>query len=619
MSMRIALVSGHASPLAGPDGGQHGEVARLARHLARRGHAVEVLTRRYSAALPCVAEWPDGVRVVHLPAGPPQPRRPEDLLPLMEEFTAHAVHRARRAGYDLVHAHFFTSALVATELKRLLGIPFVVSFHELGRVRRLHGADDFPDRRLTIEARAVAEADRILAACPQDKADLLAHYQAPPGRVRTIPCGFDANEFAPMDRGQARAALGLDPDERLVLRPGRLAPHEGAEDAVRALARLRDEHGLEARLLVVGGEARDPDPGRTPEIARLRDVAASEGVADRVTFVGRRDRHELRAWYAAADVVVHAPWFEPSGRTVIEAMACGVPVVGSDVGGIKMAVRDGVTGLLAPPKDPAAVAACLARLFRDPDLCTRMGRRAARRARARFTWRRVGAAVERLYAEVLGLKTGRKPPPRAAPSRAAEGRAAERGGAVFLDLNGALVENPDDVLDPGRLRLAPGVADGLAALAGAACRVVVVSHQPGVARGLFPETALAGVERSVRRLLAACGVGCAGFYWCPHDPAGSVPPFAVSCWCRKPAPGLLHRAAADLGLDLSRCWMVGDVLDDVEAGRAAGCRTVLIDDGQETEWHAGPARLPHHAAADLSEAVRLIVGVAAPAVVVAKV
>ena len=140
---------------------------------------------------------------------------------------------------------------------------------------------------------------------------------------------------------------------------------------------------------------------------------------------------------------------------------------------------------------------------------------------------------------------------------------------------------------------------------------MVVSNQSGVARGYFPEAALAGVERELRRRMAGFGVELSGFYYCPHHPRGGVPGYAVACDCRKPAPGLLLRAAAELGLDLRRSWLVGDILDDVEAGRRAGCRTVLLDNGHETEWRPGPLRRPHHTAADLAAAARVL----APALV----
>lgn len=178
--------------------------------------------------------------------------------------------------------------------------------------------------------------------------------------------------------------------------------------------------------------------------------------------------------------------------------------------------------------------------------------------------------------------------------------------AVFLDKDGTLIDNVPYNVDPARMTLARGAAEGLPSLHAAGYRLFVVSNQAGVARGRFAERALDGVAARLAELLDGIGVPLAGFSWCPHDPRGAVPEYAVQCDCRKPAPGLLQRAAREHGLDLGASWMVGDILDDIEAGRRAGCSTVLLNVGSETEWQRGPLREPHHVARDLAEAARII-------------
>jgi len=409
MSRRIALISEHASPLAvlgGVDaGGQNVYVDHLARSLAQLGDRVDVFTRRDDASLDDVVDLAPGVRVVHVDAGPPEPVAKEALIPHMPEFTARMLRWITDRGetYDLAHANFFMSGLVAADLKAHIGLPFVVTFHALGRVRRqFHGADDgFPDERFAIEDRIVAEADRILAECPQDEEDLIRLYNAEPARIAIVPCGFDPTEFAPMSRPLARLELGLDPAERILLQLGRMVPRKGVDNAIRGLAALQRDHGLAARLLVVGGADRDPDPERTPELGRLKAIADEEGVGDRVMFVGRRDRHELAAYYNAADIFVSTPWYEPFGITPLEAMACGIPVLGSNVGGIKFSVRDGETGYLVPPNDPSALAERAAHLFKHPKLLSVLGRQGVRRVNDLFTWERVASGVAASYEEVL--------------------------------------------------------------------------------------------------------------------------------------------------------------------------------------------------------------------------
>jgi D-glycero-D-manno-heptose 1,7-bisphosphate phosphatase len=186
--------------------------------------------------------------------------------------------------------------------------------------------------------------------------------------------------------------------------------------------------------------------------------------------------------------------------------------------------------------------------------------------------------------------------------------------AVFLDKDGTVVDDVPYNVDPSRIALAEGVGEALGALARAGYAIVLVSNQSGVARGLFPESALAGVARHLEAELGALGVRLDGFYFCPHHPDGRVREYAVACCCRKPMPGMLERAAADHGLQLARSWMVGDILDDVEAGRRAGCRTVLVDIGHETEWDVGPLRRPDLVVPNLPAAAEAIVAASDPAV-----
>jgi glycosyltransferase involved in cell wall biosynthesis len=321
----------------------------------------------------------------------------------MGEFTSFVIQASRRRPYDLIHANFFMSALVDADVKRALGTPFVVTFHALGRVRHLYQreADGFPEERLAIEERVIAEADRIIAECPQDEEDLIRLYDADPEKITIILCGFDPREFWPIGKTIARDALGLDPERPVILQLGRMVPRKGVETVIRGLGRLVREHGIAAQLLIVGGESDDADPAVTPEIGRLRRIATEEGLGDEVIFVGRRGRDALKYYYSAADLFVTTPWYEPFGITPVEAMACGTPVIGSNVGGIKFTVRDGENGYLVPPKDPDALAERIAHLYSNPKLLSVLGRQAIRRANDLFTWQRVTGALGDLYEEVF--------------------------------------------------------------------------------------------------------------------------------------------------------------------------------------------------------------------------
>lgn len=178
--------------------------------------------------------------------------------------------------------------------------------------------------------------------------------------------------------------------------------------------------------------------------------------------------------------------------------------------------------------------------------------------------------------------------------------------AVFLDKDGTLIEDVPYNVDPVQIRFTPGAIDGLRLLADQGFRLFVVSNQPGVALGRYPEEAISQVERHISEALRDRGVSLDGFYYCPHFPRGAIPRYAIECMCRKPESGLLAQAARDHGIELTRSWMVGDILDDIEAGRRVRCRTILINNGNETQWDLSGERWPEALADDLLSAAQII-------------
>jgi len=402
---RVAIISDHASPLvvlgSSDCGGQNVYVAQLARELGCAGHLVDVFTRRDAPGQRPVVQWTENIRVIHVPAGPAHHVPKEELLPCMDEFSRYVTRfvRRQRGDYDIVHANFFMSGMVAQHLKATLGLPFVITFHALGRVRRRAqgSADTFPVARMRIEATLMRAADRVIAECPQDRLDMERLYGAPLSRIAIAPCGFAPDELWPVPMREARTRLGLDPHRFIVLQLGRMVPRKGVDTVIQGVSMLRHRHGVDAQLLVVGGG--DGDDGL--ELARLRSLATDLGIGAHVRFDGRQPRHLLRDYYSAADVFASTPWYEPFGITPVEAMACARPVVGSEVGGIKSTVSDGHTGFLVPSRDPAALAERLARLQRHPGLARAMGEAGRRRACEHYTWHQVAGRLSAIYAEVL--------------------------------------------------------------------------------------------------------------------------------------------------------------------------------------------------------------------------
>lgn len=408
MNRRIALISEHASPLAavgGIDtGGQNIAVAELSRHLAALGYEIDVFTRWDDSRVPKVVNWRAGIRIVHVEAGPVTSIPKEKLLPWMPAFTSGMMRfmEAENNPYKLIHAHFFMSAQVAADIKRKLNIPFIVTFHALAKVRRLHqGANDwFPDDGFAIEDRILEEADQIVALCEQERDDLIHLYQADPGKITVIPNGFRSDEIFPVDKLFARMALKLDPDERIILQLGRMVPRKGVDNVIRALGHMRREHDFEARLVIVGGESDEPDPRITPEIGRLQEIARAEEAGDLVTFVGRRPRDMLHYYYSAADVFITTPWYEPFGITPVESMACGTPVIGSAVGGIKSTVVEGRTGFLVPPNDPVALGQRIVELLSSGKLMMYFRENGLRHVNEHYTWMKAAHLTAGLYERV---------------------------------------------------------------------------------------------------------------------------------------------------------------------------------------------------------------------------
>jgi glycosyltransferase involved in cell wall biosynthesis len=294
------------------------------------------------------------------------------------------------------------SALVASNIKKATGIPYVVTFHALGLVRRLHQKqqDGFPPERTIIEKHIVNDANLLIAECPQDKDDLIMHYDADPERIAIVPCGFNPKEFYPIDKEAARDFLRLSQHDKIILQLGRMVPRKGVDNVIRAVGIARKKID-NIKLLVVGGEADSPDPRLTPEIGRLQAVARECNVYDQVQFTGRKARSLLKYYYAAADIFISTPWYEPFGITPLEAMACGTPVIGSNVGGIKYSVVDQRTGFLVPPHEPEMLADKINELLHDTVLYHAMCKNAIKHVKSSFTWSKVASSIHHVYNKVL--------------------------------------------------------------------------------------------------------------------------------------------------------------------------------------------------------------------------
>jgi D-inositol-3-phosphate glycosyltransferase len=422
MTRRVAMISEHASPVAllgGVDaGGQNVYVDAVSRGLVAHGYETDVFTARGDLAQPRVVAWADGVRVIEIPVGAGTPLLKDELWPHMPAFRD-AIDRFadhEGAGYDLIHGNFWMSGWVAAELGLRWGTPTVQIFHATGvtKQREQGAADTSPAGRIDVEKAVVRAVDRLIAQCPAERDELLADYGARADQIALIPSAVDIDRYRPVARSAARRKLEIDPSVEMIVYVGRIVPRKDVRNVVQALARLKARRlsaGMTAMpvLFVVGGETERPDPVATPEIGVLRALAAELDVLDQVRFVGRRQPDELHLWYAAAEVAVTTPWYEPFGLTPLEAMSCGTPVIGSRVGGIAFTVADGETGFLVPPRDPDALGDRLEEVLRDPARRVRMGQAGRARVLGSFTWQQVAIRTAALYDHLLSERVAPSP------------------------------------------------------------------------------------------------------------------------------------------------------------------------------------------------------------------
>lgn len=406
---RIAMISEHASPLSCigkvDTGGQNVYVDQVARHLVAKGYQVDVFTRHDNTNSEEVVDCIHGMRVIHIKAGPQINIIKEEMMPYMPEFAENMIAFIikNRLHYQAIHAHFFMSGMVACELKKRLGIPFVITFHALGFVRRLHQAenDKFPAGRMMAEEQIVEQADHIIAECPQDKEDLLNYYHADASRISIIPCGFSKKEFYPISKKNARKYLGLPSNQPVILQLGRMVPRKGIDNVIRAMGHLKDCRYNNMRLIVVGGDEKDMTQSNNAEYKRLLQIAAETDIKRQVQFAGRKDREMLKYYYSAADLFITTPWYEPFGITPLEAMACGTPVIGSNVGGIKYSIEDGITGALVEPDRPEQLANKIAVMLNNPAGLRVLGKQAIKHVNRNFTWAKVTDHLIALYQQVI--------------------------------------------------------------------------------------------------------------------------------------------------------------------------------------------------------------------------
>lgn len=354
--LRIAMLSVHSCPVGKlgtqDTGGMSVYIRELAREMGRRGHLVDIYTRSHGSGCDRVVDLGTNVRLVHLGAGNGEAVNKAGLFPCLEDFfrELEASRSSEALRYDLVHSHYWLSGRVGWWAQERWRIPHLLMFHTLGAVKNaLFHRQVEPELRIVTEKQLAADCDRILAASEREKEHLVRFCGVSREAVGVVPCGVDLGRFRPVGKARAREQLGLDPDESVLLYVGRFSAVKGIDRLLEATAHLKRNRDL--RLMLVGG-----DGEQTPESRELTGLSRRLGILDRVTFAGRVDHEDMPFYYSAADVLALPSHYESFGLVALESLACGTPVVTTQVGAMERIIRQDETGCVVQDASPQTLA-----------------------------------------------------------------------------------------------------------------------------------------------------------------------------------------------------------------------------------------------------------------------
>ncbi|MFO7459353.1 MAG: glycosyltransferase [Desulfatiglandales bacterium] len=406
------MLSYHTCPLAtlgGKDtGGMNVYVRELTRQLGQMGLHVDVFTRSQDDHVPHVLhELGYGNRVVHVPAGPESPLPKKELADYIPEFVEGVKAFACEKGirYDIIHSHYWMSGLAAASLSDTWGgTPIVNMFHTLGemknRIARTE-AEREGEYRIKGEKQVLRRANRIVVATLAELTQLRFLYKADASKLVVIPPGVDVSHFYPIPSDEAKSYIGLKPEDRMILFVGRIEPLKGVDTLIRAMACLDlNDASRPVHLAIIGGDPSASPEQMTVEMAYLQKLCDDLGLDQSVVFLGKRDQDKLPYYYSAAEVLVMPSHYESFGMVALEAMACGTPVIASEVGGLAYLVRDGETGFTIPDQEPEKLCEKLSWLLNDMILHETMSRRAVEYAQA-YAWEKIANQIMDVYKKLL--------------------------------------------------------------------------------------------------------------------------------------------------------------------------------------------------------------------------
>ena len=405
--LRIAMLSYHTCPLAtlgGKDtGGMNVYVRELTRQLGKMDIHVDVFTRSQDDHVPHVLhELGYGNRVVHIPAGPEHPMPKQELANYIPEFVEgiKAFACDKKIKYDIIHSHYWMSGIAAASLSDgWAGSPIVHMFHTLGEMKnRIARADEEREGAYRIEGekQVLRRADRIVVATLAELTQLRFLYKADASKMVVIPPGVNVSRFYPIPSDEAKMYIGLQPEDRMILFVGRIEPLKGVDTLLEAMSCLQMKESRPVHLAIIGGDPSASPEMMNAEMARLKNLCEVLGLDQSVVFLGVRDQDKLSYYYSAADVVVMPSHYESFGMVALEAMACGTPVIASEVGGLAYLVRDGETGFTIPAEEPETRCERVSRLLNDRELHDSMSKRAVEYAQD-YAWEKIAKQIVDVY------------------------------------------------------------------------------------------------------------------------------------------------------------------------------------------------------------------------------
>jgi D-inositol-3-phosphate glycosyltransferase len=410
---RIALISVHGDPAIeiGKEeaGGQNVYVRHVGEALAQLGWQVDMFTRKISEEQQTIVQHSANCRTIRLQAGSVEFVPRDNLFGYLPEFVKNFLAFQKENGftYPLIHTNYWLSSWVGMQLKKIQGSKQVHTYHSLGAVKynTIKTVPLIASTRLAVEKEVLETAERIVATSPQEK-EHMRSLVSTKGNIDIIPCGTDIRRFGWIDRQAARAELGFDSEDKIVLYVGRFDPRKGIETLVRAVGQSEFRGNKNLKLIIGGGSVPGQSDGMERE--RIEEIIAELGMQDFTTLPGRLSQEILPSYYAAADVCVVPSHYEPFGLVAIEAMASYTPVVASDVGGLQFTVVPEATGLLAPPQDVDAFATAIDRILGNPEWRDKLGKGGRQRVESKFSWDGVASQLGELYTEILQTKVEEK-------------------------------------------------------------------------------------------------------------------------------------------------------------------------------------------------------------------